>query len=193
MPDRFLPLVPHPACVRDDAVRELCAGIVRTADAGGLRVEYRLRGDLARIALPDSGEPVRRDGLWRHTCFELFLCHAGEERYAEFNFGPSGEWAAYAFDAYRSGMHDLQLPSSPRIDLRRAPDALALQVQVVLPAPWNSGPLQLAATAIVEALDGTMSWWSAVHPPGKADFHHRDGFVVRLDCPSARRKPESGA
>jgi len=193
VPDRFLPLVPHPACVRDESVRELRACIVRSADASALSVEYRLRGDLARIALPRSREPARRDGLWRHTCFELFLCHAGEDCYAEFNFAPSGEWAAYAFDDYRSGMRDLELPSAPVIDLLRAQDGLTLRAQVVLPAPWNSRPLRLAATAVVEALDGTMSWWSAAHPPGKADFHHRDGFVLRLDGPSPGRKPGPGA
>jgi len=148
---------------------------------GALRLQYRLRGDLMGVTVPAAGTPARRDELWRHTCFELFVRRVAQGSYAEFNFSPSGEWAAYRFDAYRQGMRVLELAASPAIEAQREAGMLEVQAQVVLPAPWERGPaLQLAVSAVVEACDGTLSYWSLAHPLGKPDFHHGDGFVVDL-------------
>ena len=46
-------------------------------------------------------------------------------------------------------------------------------------------PLRLALSAVVEADDGTLSYWALRHPPGRPDFHHADGFVLRLEGPAA--------
>jgi hypothetical protein len=63
------------------------------------------------LCLPAAVTPARVDGLWQRTCFELFLRRPDESGYCEFNFSPSGEWAAYRFDDYRAGMS--QLPVKP--------------------------------------------------------------------------------
>jgi hypothetical protein len=44
------------------------------------------------------------DGLWKHTCFEVFLRDPAGIGYAEFNFSPSTEYAGYGFTRYREGM-----------------------------------------------------------------------------------------
>jgi hypothetical protein len=148
---------------------------------GALRLRYRLRGDLAGVAIPAAGTPARRDELWRHTCFEVFVRRVAQGGYAEFNFSPSGEWAAYRFDAYRQGMRALELASSPAIEAPCEAGMLEVRAQVALPAPWDTAPtLQVALTAVVEASDATLSYWSLAHPEGKPDFHHGDGFVVEL-------------
>jgi hypothetical protein len=46
-----------------------------------------------------------------------------------------------------------------------------------LPAPR----LRLALTAVVEDARGRLSYWALRHPPGRPDFHHRDGFALVLE------------
>ena len=48
--------------------------------------------------MPPPAEPARVDGLWQATCFEMFLKHDDDDAYREWNFAPSGEWAAYDFE-----------------------------------------------------------------------------------------------
>lgn len=66
------------------------------------------------LLLPEPEAPGRTDGLWEKTCFELFLMDVASGSYLEFNFSPSGRWAAYRFDDYRAGRHDLEV-APPRI------------------------------------------------------------------------------
>ncbi|HEY0337828.1 MAG TPA: hypothetical protein VGC70_10865, partial [Burkholderiales bacterium] len=41
--------------------------------------------------------------------------------------------------------------------------------------------LTLAVSAVIEARDGSLSYWALKHPPGKPDFHCSDAFVLGLD------------
>ena len=68
---------------------------------GALHLSYELTGDLAQIRIPAPQPPAAVDGLWEHTCFEVFVAVEGKASYHEFNFSPSGQWAAYAFSDYR--------------------------------------------------------------------------------------------
>src|SRR3989337_36218 len=72
----------------------------------GLMLSYSLSGDIDALVLPARSEPGRGDDLWQSTCFELFLRGDGAA-YREYNFSPSGEWAAYAFDSYRADRHEI--------------------------------------------------------------------------------------
>ena len=71
--------------------------------AGGLRLAYRVVGDLAVVRLPPPARPRRTDGLWGRTCFEAFVREPGGPGYRELNHSAAG-WAAYRFDSYRHGM-----------------------------------------------------------------------------------------
>jgi len=143
-------------------------------------VRFELSGDLDALALPESAAPSRRDELWRHTCFELFLRAEGAPGYLEFNLAPSGDWAAYAFDGYRSRTIDPPLDQI-LIDANRADDRLIVTTlftpSPALPAdqPWRA-----SLTAVVETRDGGVSYWAVAHPEGRPDFHHADGFFVGL-------------
>src|SRR5688572_23928827 len=102
-------LLPHPVSERgavQGLVQELAVS-VRFTTAGQLELGYRLAGELAALRLPEPREPVRTDGLWRHTCFEAFIAQAAPGEYWEYNFSLSGAWAAYHFTAYREGMAPL--------------------------------------------------------------------------------------
>ena len=130
----------------------------------------------------------RADGLWRHTCFEAFLasgelCHPDNPAqgcgYYEFNFSPAGQWAAYHFDTYRHGMKPASLPESPAVEVRIASQELELHAVLTLPEAVIAGT-RLALTAVIEEAGGSLSYWSARHPPGKPDFHHPENFLFEL-------------
>lgn len=144
-----------------------------------LTIDYRVV-DPHRAILWPTAAAGRTDGLWQHSCFEAFIASAAGNAYAEFNLAPSGAWAAYAFDGYREAMRDLSLAAPPVIETvesghwRATIDLGGLNDLIGL-APWR-----LAITAVIEAQDGSKSYWSLVHPPGKPDFHHADCFAARL-------------
>lgn len=141
---------------------------------------YDLHGDVDRIAIPSmTRSPARTDGLWQHTCFEVFAKSAEGESYCEFNFAPSGDWAAYRFDAYRAGMSELVLDSPPAIVVDRFPDRLTLSATLGA-RQLSAGPARIAASAVIEDRDGRLCYWALRHPDGKPDFHHPAGFAGLL-------------
>src|SRR5580700_7566104 len=91
----------HPSA-RPDAVRAIQVLVHRSENAD-LQMTFRLDGDLSRIRIPSPAVPRIATHLWHHTCFEAFIAVEGKPAYHEFNFAPSGEWAAYAFCGYRDG------------------------------------------------------------------------------------------
>lgn len=151
------------------------------------RLLYRVSGDVSSLQIPEQTKPGRCTGLWRHTCFELFVAGAGTE-YFEFNFSPSLQWAAYRFDCYREAMADLHLNSTPHIRVEHTPGGLTLDAHVELPQSMPSvagKPTRMALAAIIESRDGKTTHWALAHPAGNPDFHHPDGFVGVL--------PDNGA
>jgi hypothetical protein len=105
-------LVPHPASPPTVAVR---IGVsVAAAGDGRLALHYHLEGDTNSVRWPAARPGQRIDGLWRHTCFEAFLVAPSGE-YLEYNFAPSGAWAAYHFSAYRAAMRPLLNANAPNL------------------------------------------------------------------------------
>lgn len=153
----------------------------RGADRG-LRLRYSLDADPERLRLP---APIANagpaDGLWRHTCFEVFVARHGSSAYREFNFSPSGEWAAYTFTGYRAGMLPLQLHRPPELRWQR--EAGRLELLAILAADAlsaDAGAVRLALSAVIEEQSGTITYWALNHPAGKPDFHHPESFA--LEC-----------
>jgi hypothetical protein len=178
-------LTPHPAMA--------CASVLRITGQvsrmrGGLQLRFLLEGAMDHVRVPEPREPRFADELWRHTCFELFTACKGDTRYQEFNFSPSGEWAAYAFARYRERV---PLPAhvdhgvlAPRVSVCRSAGRLQLDAVAQLDhlAPEESGAgLVLAVSAVVETDDGSLSYWALRHCAAKPDFHHPDAFVMELD------------
>jgi hypothetical protein len=172
-------LVAHPQS-RPGPVKRIVASASRTSE-GALALSYSIEGDMARVRIA-SPRPARIGyKLWRHTCCEVFLGMAGNEPYSEFNFSPSGEWAAYAFSGYREGAPLDGEALNPQISAQLSQDRLELSALVDLKALSLKEPkLRVGLAVIVEQQDGGMSFWALAHPPGKPDFHHRAGFVLEL-------------
>lgn len=177
--DAFVEMTSHPGSV-GRAARRVAVDLRWFADARELALRYRLEGDPDRLLVPAPRTPCRADGLWRHTCFEAFVQPAQQDGYAEFNFSPSGEWAAYGFDQRRKGLRHLDLPAPPRIDCARSADQLELCVTLQL-GNLPARPLHLGLTAVVEDLDGALAYWALRHPAGPPDFHDPGSFTLRLE------------
>jgi len=135
---------------------------------GQLHLRYTVDGLLAAWQIPLAGSGERRDGLWKSTCFEAFAASAEAEGYSEFNFAPSGDWAAYSFNAYRAGMTPLALELPPLLHVQRHPDKYVLSAEVLLPEP----PSRLSLCAVLVREDGQLTYWAARHPATAPDFHN---------------------
>ncbi len=44
----------------------------------------------------------------------------------------------------------------------------------------DSGSLHIGLSAVIEAADGTLSYWALTHPGERPDFHQRAAFTLRL-------------
>jgi hypothetical protein len=165
-------LVCHPQ-TPCNAVRNIEAQADKTLQ-GMLAVRYRIEGDLDRVRIPPPRRACRGERLWQHTCCELFVARPRVPAYHEFNFSPSGEWAAYAFSAYREGV--VADVDDPNIAIRRAPGLLELRAAI-----QGAGTLRLGLSVVIEDAAGGLSFWALRHPAGKPDFHHPEAFALEID------------
>ena len=139
-------------------------------------LDFSIEGD--NVVIPHWQSGGREDGLWKSTCFELFLGTVDSEIYFEFNFSPSSGWAAYKFGKYREGMIDQPMTVEPHLDFD--PDKpLVLSVDLDL-SNMPRAPLIGNLTAVIEEEGGHKSYWALAHPAGPPDFHNRDCFIARL-------------
>jgi len=173
-------LCPHPA-FPPSSVRSIEVELTAT-DWEDVLLDFRIQG--GDVVVGEWQTAKRVDGLWKSTCFEVFLRDPRGEAYFEFNFAPSCLWAAYAFDGYRRGMRDLDMAVEPQVEFD--PDR-PLELSVDLDLSDIPNVRKLAnISAVIEERDGTLSYWALAHPPGdKPDFHHPDCFVAEF--PAARR------
>jgi len=147
-----------------------------------LSLLYELRGDLAAVALPGPARrPRRRDGLWEETCLEFFLAMENSPRYWEFNLSPAGPWNVYAFQAYRQGMREEPALASLPFLVSRESTSLLVSLEVDLAGFIPAAPvLEAALAAVIKGTDGGLTYWALAHPGPQADFHRREGFLIKL-------------
>lgn len=185
-----LPLLPHPASAAGPLRALSVSGALDAT--GQITLDYLLQGELLRVRLPAViGAPQRRDELWRHSCLELFARREAAAAYVEFNFSPAGDWAVYRFDDYRRGQ-SRPLLTQPGITLHAlGPGQLRIQARAHLPngpdpaeheaaSGIASVSWQLGFAAVIEASDGTLSYWATCHPGARPDFHAPENFSLGL-------------
>ncbi len=180
--DPELALHCHPATA-NPVVRCVTVQVVPQGD-GGLALRYRIDAAPEAVRVPPPQTPGPADRLWTRTCFEAFVALADDEAYREFNFSPSGEWAAYAFSRYRKRdpAHDPDARGRLELAVGETGLTLAATLDAALLPPRRAGArLALGLTAVVEDGTGSLSYWALAHPSPQPDFHHRAGFVLELD------------
>ena len=150
-------------------------------ETGLLVLKYRLTGHVADLWLPPLTAPARADELWRRTCFEAFVKPTPGEAYFEFNVAPTGQWATYGFSGYRADMRSPAEAIEPGVKSRATTSSYELDVTFDLAAlPGADAPWRVGISAVIEEASGRRSYWALTHPPGKADFHHADGFALEI-------------
>ncbi len=167
----YHPALPHPDLMSFDVFLNLEV-------SGDLILHYEMNGALDQLMIPDKLPAARTDKLWEHTCFETFIAVEGELGYLEYNFSPSSQWAGYAFSNYRVRC-DWILNHSPVVEVMQMPKRLVLTAKLapkMLPLNPHHLPLRIGISAVLEAQDGTQSYWALHHPLDHPDFHHQAGF-----------------
>jgi hypothetical protein len=132
---------------------------------GGAIATFRILGDISKLIIPPPATPERADNLWRTTCFELFVAGEGA-KYREFNFSPSGQWAAYDFDDYRAGMRNAS--ANVESEIYQTNNTLDFSAKI---NTEFANPVLIGLTAVIEESDGAIRYWSTAFAPGKPDFH----------------------
>jgi hypothetical protein len=169
-------LVPHP----DFPAPAIRLSVEVTRYGAGLGLTYYVSGAIEDVAFPPAKAAARADNLWHHTCFEAFLRPLDGPAYLEFNFAPSTAWAIYAFDRYRENMRVPPAIMPPRIDVR----AIGSTFEIGAVASTEmTGAAALGLSAVIEAKDGSKSYWALAHGLGAPDFHNPDCFTARLPAP----------
>ena len=177
-----IPLICHP---QSDAGSIERIDVSLTRGAGGkIELTYRIFGELDALKIASPKMPIRADGLWKTTCFELFIGTNVDSHYLEYNFAPSRQWAAYKFSDYRAEMAELDA-STPQIEVVQGDHILSVTVSLQLLEQYWDGALRVGVSAILAAKTGAISHWALAHPPGKPDFHHKDCFALQLEARSA--------
>ena len=182
----FIKLLSHPTS-QPHAIQQVLA-CATLQDNACLSLCYQLLGNPAELRLPEKAPAERADALWQHTCCEVFVRRDGENAYREFNFSPSGQWAAYSFVNYRMDRSEINLPTAPQINVRS--NNKGVFVDILLPAnalQKGSNPLLLALSVVVEeqAAHGSNhhTYWALCHPGLQPDFHHPASFTLLIDTP----------
>ncbi len=164
------------------AVLGLTVDIVRQP-SNRVTLRYCISGALDDVRLPQPASPERRDKLWEHSCFEIFIRPPGADFYYEYNFAPSAAWAAYRFVSYRKGMALAADIATPEILSSRREGVYELEAAVQLGqfTDLADEPVwRIGLSAVIEETNGRKSYWALAHPDGKADFHHDACFALEL-------------
>lgn len=173
-------LVPHPATLSADPAFKVWATVELSASFGLMataNIWFAVGAPATRFVMPAAGQTDRTDELWKTTCCEAFLREPGGHAYREWNFAPSGKWAAYDFASYRNGMKPAEVDAPPYI---RVEDSLTWWTLGATIAVESGRTWDINLTAVLEEQDGTKSYWALAHPPEKPDFHMPDCFVGKL-------------
>lgn len=174
----LLDLPPHPAVATAQLGPVRAAA--RLAADGGLILDYRIVAPPGALRVPPPADPVFTDELWQHTCCEAFVAAAGGKAYREFNFSPSGAWAAYDFSDYRQRLAAPPPAAGPLITCQASDRGLRLRATLpaaLLPAAES---WQIGLTAVLESSAGEKSWWALAHTADRPDFHPLASFTLTL-------------
>ena len=139
-----------------------------------LRLDYQVSPLDGVVWPPPSSAPERRDGLWTSTCLECFFARPGHAAYWEVNLSPAGDWDAYAFDRYRSGMR-----RESRITGIHSPGGTGMRVDLAS-LGLDDVALEVAICTILKLESGQTRYYALAHPAARPNFHRREAFTLHL-------------
>lgn len=149
---------------------------------GVFAVAYRVTADIESLVMDAPATvPVRRDGLWKGSCFEFFVQGVGRDAYHEVNLSPSGDWNVYRFTGYRGGMMEESALDSLESTLVLEGEGATVRCHVPF-GGWCklTSAMRVGISCILLHRTGTQSYWALSHPGPKPDFHDSRAFHIRL-------------
>ena len=123
--------------------------------------------------------------LWRQTCFELFFGMKSDSAYWEVNHAPHGGesncWNAYHFTGYRSQMQEEESVNTPVCHVVQDAGLFSYSCTLDYTGLINdSSDLEVGVSSVIEATDGSISYWAIEHHGTEPDFHNRRSFSMLL-------------
>jgi hypothetical protein len=157
---------------------EITGAIVRISSL--FAIQWALSGRVEGLVIPEPADtPLRKNGLWEETCFEVFFGVKDSPAYWEVNLSPAGHWNVYRFADYRRGMEEEEALEAPRCVVQAHPGSrlvtLGLDMTKVLEEEQS---VELGVSAVIRHAEGKLTYWALEHRGPQPDFHRRDGFTV---------------
>ena len=135
-----------------------------------LRFSYQDGLDFDEIPMKSfslaTEEVLRKNELWKKTCFELFIEKKNSNSYYEVNFSPARKhWNAYIFNSYRSPLKETTdiifesaniTPRETSLFLKIPKDNFSFHPKMILYRPTSMEPVYLS---------------NLPHPKSGPDFH----------------------
>jgi hypothetical protein len=172
-------LVPHPSTEPDPPFK-VWVNVDHAGSLGAVATTnlwFGIGAPAARFVIPQVEGAGRADELWRTTCIEAFLKPVSSPAYREWNFAPSGQWAAYDFTGYRENMSEAEVAAEPYVRMEDNLTWWAVGATITMPADirW-----ELGLSAVLEEQSGAKTYWALAHRSEKPDFHAPGCFAARL-------------
>ncbi len=172
----------HPALATGVPVLTVEAAAWRKGSA--VHLQYRIAAARPLLVMPTAGSGERRDGLWQHTCCELFLGAATGSAYLELNLSPAGDWALYHFSGYRIRTTDLTA-ETPTVRTQWKGENLWVDAAIDVESwkiPWLAGQVRVGLSAVLEFDGSTRAYHALAHARDVPDFHDERGWCAALEC-----------
>ncbi len=146
----------------------------------GLQLIFELEDPEKRLNLPGAhiwqGDQVpREDGLWKETCFEMFLRPQGQKIYYEFNFSLLPAWNLYVFQDYR----EPQPPQRSEDFSLQSMNWNGNRLEISIQTPQALGGFEAGITAVLKEKKIPAHYYALVHLGPKADFHLAESFILK--------------
>ncbi len=158
------------------------AAAVFSHETKTLFLKFELQDPKKVIEYADSTSQIqtRKDGLWKETCFEVFLQPIGRENYFEINLSTDGHWNAYSFSQYRTP----QPPhATDKVELKQynwSSDRRTLTAEIQINDPCDQWKMGLTSV-LKSKMSDDVFYFALKHRPEKADFHWSESFVLEKD------------
>lgn len=128
---------------------------------------------------------IRKDEIWKTTCFEFFLQPRNQKSYLEFNLNDQGDWNLYYFENYRNPSPPVWLENAKIQHFKVQQDQGLIQAEVFinlnvaeLKKYDQYAEFQVGLTAITELQTGEKVFWAIEHTNDKPDFHQDKSFQL---------------
>lgn len=151
-----------------------------------LIVNYKIKGDLSSIDLGPLNESSNRIiGLWKKSCFELFLRSGNPQEYLEFNLSPNGDWNCFIFNEEINELTEYNELLKIDFTANLKDDEFTLELSIdrndlpVIHRDFQN--VEFSTTSVLLINDGDEvfkeSFWAINHCDTRPNFHHPDSYI----------------